>query len=620
VLPLVLPVSAAGAATVVAAATEFAFSAPDRSTILAACALGLASMVVDIVPVRLAAVPIGTTSLATVTIVGTAVLLGWAPAVLVAVAAQIIADAVARRRSYVVTYNAAVYALAGAAAGGAAAIVADGRGVGDIVVRTLAAAAAFYVVDVGLVSLVVARSTHVPALRFLRGSTATTATPGAIMASLALLLVIVWQRAPYLAVVLVGPLTAVALYQRSVAAEIEALRLALTDAMTGLGNHRSFYERLEREVETALARDRPLSLCLLDLDDLKRINDEFGHPAGDEVLRQVAARLRSGGEAFRLGGDEFALLLPDRDGQSAAAIARTVAERVAQVSAGSVPATLCIGIATFPEHGETGNDLLRVADVALYRAKEGGKNAIEVYDHDVAELTILRRLAQAPGRGARLEAAAALAEAVDDRAGLSGGHSWIVGELAERLAETLGLDSLQIELIRLAGRLHDLGKLAVPEEILRKPTALTDADRLVLQRHPQIGFRMLEPLGVEPISHWVLHHHERFDGTGYPDGLAGRVIPLGARILFVADAFDAMTEERVYRSARSPEEAKAELRRCAGTQFDDELVEAFLTMLARVDLDALRRASKRAGSAPVRRLERDVGGLPYPVSPLDSPR
>jgi response regulator RpfG family c-di-GMP phosphodiesterase len=137
-------------------------------------------------------------------------------------------------------------------------------------------------------------------------------------------------------------------------------------------------------------------------------------------------------------------------------------------------------------------------------------------------------------------------------------------------------DPEDVELARLAGSLHDLGKLAIPEEILRKPGKLTEAERLVLERHPQIGFRMLESLGVDPVADWVLRHHERWDGSGYPDGLAGDDIPLGARIIFVADAFDAMTSDRIYREPVSIEDAILELERCAGSQFDPDVVHAFL--------------------------------------------
>ncbi|MDQ3822949.1 MAG: HD-GYP domain-containing protein, partial [Actinomycetota bacterium] len=185
-----------------------------------------------------------------------------------------------------------------------------------------------------------------------------------------------------------------------------------------------------------------------------------------------------------------------------------------------------------------------------------------------------------PDRAARYRAAVSLAKAVDARDAYTGSHSERVGELAARIAVRLGVDPDEVELTRLAGSLHDLGKLAIPEEILRKPGPLTDGERLVVERHPQIGFRMLESLGVDPVADWVLHHHERWDGGGYPDGIPGERIPLGARILFVADAYDAMTSDRVYRRRLSHADALAELQRCAGTQFDPEIVAAFVDELA----------------------------------------
>ena len=207
---------------------------------------------------------------------------------------------------------------------------------------------------------------------------------------------------------------------------------------------------------------------------------------------------------------------------------------------------------------------------------------MRAYRPDVVELAELRRLAAGPDRAARYRAAASLAKAVDARDAYTGSHSERVGELAARIATRMGADAELIELIRLAGSLHDLGKLAIPEEILRKPAPLTDAERMVLERHPQIGFRMLESLGVDPVAEWVLHHHERWDGAGYPDGVYGERIPLGARIIFVADAYDAMTSDRVYRRKLSPHDALAELERCAGTQFDPEVVAAFADELGLV--------------------------------------
>jgi diguanylate cyclase (GGDEF)-like protein/putative nucleotidyltransferase with HDIG domain len=384
-----------------------------------------------------------------------------------------------------------------------------------------------------------------------------------------------------LSAALVGPLLAIALYQRSTYRALRAMKLALTDPLTGLGNHRHFHDRLERELIEAERNEHSFSLCLVDVDDFKRVNDLFGHPAGDRVLSRLATTLRQNGEAFRLGGDEFALLLPEYDESEAVQTAGAIVERISQLGLehiGSV--TVSAGVATFPRQAPDRGELIRLADSALYWAKENGKNRVHVYRPDVVELAELRKLATGPDRAARFRAAASLAKAVDLRDTYTGSHSARVADLAARVAARLGLDQEQIELARLAGSLHDLGKLAIPEELLRKPGPLTEPERMILERHPQIGFRMLESLGVDTVADWVLHHHERWDGSGYPDGLPGDQIPLGARIIFVADAYDAMTSECVYRRRVSPQEAVAELERCAGTQFDPAIVSAFAEELA----------------------------------------
>jgi diguanylate cyclase (GGDEF)-like protein len=396
------------------------------------------------------------------------------------------------------------------------------------------------------------------------------------MASVSLTLAVLWDRSPVLSAALVGPLVAIGLYQRSAHRALQAMRLALTDPLTGLGNHRHFHERLQRALDEAQAQHDSLALCLLDIDDFKQINDRYGHPAGDVVLTQVAAQLRQGGEAFRLGGDEFAILLTGRDHQDAYAVAQSVVDRIgaADLVPGG-PVTVSAGVATYPQHGLERSELVRVADTALYLAKEQGKARVRLYQPDVVELSDLRRLAQGADRAARLRAAASLAHAVDVRDAYTGSHSHTVGELAARVARRMGLSPEGVDLARLAGTLHDLGKLAIPEEVLRKPGPLDAAERLALQRHPQIGFRMLDSLDVEPVATWVRHHHERWDGSGYPDRLGGTEIPLGARILFVADAYDAMTTDRVYRGRLSHARALAELERCSGTQFDPDVIAAF---------------------------------------------
>lgn len=575
-LPLFVPVALTGAVLLGTAAVTFAASRPSAAVLAGVLALLAAAAFVEAHPVPIDGIASGGISLAAVFIVGAAVIYGWAPAVILGFLARALIELIERRPTIRLTYNSAVYALGGAAAGGAAGLVASHRGVVLLLLQVLASAAAFYAVNIPLVASVIARWTGEPFFPLLRRSVYWTAVPFSIMASVSLMLAVLWERSPLLAIALVGPLVAIALYQRSVYSALKAMRLALTDPLTGLGNHRHFHERLQRDLDKAQSEGFPLTLCLLDIDNFKQVNDRFGHPTGDRVLAQIAARLRQGGEAFRLGGDEFALLLPRRDEAEAHSIARSIIERVASVECehgGHV--SVSGGIATYPQHGVERSELVRVADSALYLAKEHGKNCVRVYRPDLLELAELRRLAEGPDRAARLRAAAALAHAVDARDAYTGSHSYMVAELAARVARRLGLESEQIELTRLAGSLHDLGKLAIPEEILRKPGPLNEAERLVLERHPQIGFRMLDSLGVEPVASWVLHHHERFDGDGYPDRLGGDEIPLGSRIVFVADAYDAMTTERVYSPRLTHERAIRELELCAGGQFDPEIVAAF---------------------------------------------
>jgi diguanylate cyclase (GGDEF)-like protein len=539
-------------------------------------ALAVAATFVEAYPVPIEGISSGGVSLTAVFIVGAAVVYGWAPAVIIGFVARASIELVQRRPAIRLAYNSSVYALGGGAAGAAAALVGTHNGVGGLFVEVILAAAAFYAVNIPLTAGIISRWSREPFLPLLERSIYWTVVPFSIMASVSLMLAVLWERSPFLATALVGPLVAIALYQRSVHSALKAMRLALTDPLTGLGNHRHFHERLQHDLNKAQDEGFALTLVLLDIDNFKQVNDRHGHPIGDRVLAQVAARLRQGGEAFRLGGDEFALLLPRRDEHEGLSIARSVIERLAEkpLESGEF-LSMSAGVATYPQHGVERADLVRVADSALYMAKEQGKNTVRVYRPDIAGIQELRRLAEGPDRAARLRAAASLAHAVDARDAYTGSHSYMVGELAARVAKRMDLDNEAIELTRLAGSLHDLGKLAIPEEILRKPGPLNEAERLVLERHPQIGYRMLDSLGVEPVATWVLHHHERWDGAGYPDQKAGADIPLGARILFVADAYDAMTTDRVYRGRLSHDRAIAELERCAGTQFDPEVVAAF---------------------------------------------
>jgi diguanylate cyclase (GGDEF)-like protein len=577
VIALVAPVIVAGVAAVGAAAYSYSTTSHSITDVAAFLGLLVGMVVAERFPVPVEGVDAGGVTLGFVFAVAGTLLFGWRAGVMMSAAAPAVTHLVGHRPPLRIAYNASMFALA-ALAGGLAITPFSQNTVVGLLARVIICAFIYnWVVNLVLVTAVLSLTSGKPFLELMTGNARQTTAPFALMTSAALMLVVLWERSPALSVALVGPLIAIALYQRSNFKAMRAMRLALTDPLTGLGNHRHFHERLQRELTQAEQDGLPLSLCLVDIDDFKRINDRFGHPVGDRVLGQIASRLRQGGESFRLGGDEFAVLLPGLEERAAIAVARSIVERVGTVEVEQVGAvTVSAGIAAYPAQGVGRDELIRLADSALYWAKEDGKNRARTYQAASAlELSQLQQLAEGPDRAARYRAAASLAKAVDARDVYTGSHSERVGELSARIARRLGIDEPQIELTRLAGSLHDLGKLAIPEEILRKPGALNESERLVLQRHPQIGYRMLESLGVEPIADWVLHHHERWDGSGYPDRLRGEQIPLGARIIFVADAFDAMTSERVYRKPLSDRDAVAELERCAGTQFDPAVVDAF---------------------------------------------
>jgi diguanylate cyclase (GGDEF)-like protein len=555
------------------AVVSFVRGTPGLHTLASVGALALAAALAEHYPVPIEGVDTRGISLSAVIIVATVVLFGWEAAVLVAAIAAAL-QVFSGRPPLRVGYNVCVFVCA-AAAGGLLAESAQEMGTRGILLRVLLAGIGQYGVNVLLIAAILAYSAREPFMHLLRESIAWSVVPVALMGSTALMLVILWQRSPYLSIALAGPLFALVLYQRSTHHALNAMRLALTDPLTGLGNHRHFHERLQRELTVAEETGAPLALCLVDLDNFKEVNDVFGHPTGDTVLAGVATRLRHGGEAFRLGGDEFAVLLPGASEVAAVAAAESILERINALRVDDLPPTRAsCGIAVFPSESVSRDDLLRLTDSALYWAKGHGKNRVRVYRPDAIRMAQLERLAHDPDFSARLRAAASLAEAVDARDAHAGAHSQRVGDLAARIGARLGCTPEEVELLRLAGHLHDVGKLAIPEEILRKTGPISESERIILERHPQIGFRMLESLGIGPVAEWVLHHHERWDGGGYPAGLAGQDIPLGARIIFACDAWDSMTSDRTYREALDPVAALAEFESRAGTQFDVHVVHA----------------------------------------------
>jgi diguanylate cyclase (GGDEF)-like protein len=573
----------AGVGAIGLALFRYADASPSASDLAKLFGLMASMALAERFPVPVEGMGAGGVTLGFVFSISAIILLGWPAAVLVVMGGPTFTHLLQRRPPLRVAYNGSMFALSALAAGITVEHV-HGNSVGILVAKVLLCGFIYYwIVNLVLISAVLSADSGRSFFTVAWENITQTTAPFAFMASAALTLIVLWQREPALSIALLGPLLAIALYQRSTHKAIRAMRLALTDPLTGLGNHRSFHERLQRELVAAEEAGTSLALCLVDFDNLKSVNDRFGHPVGDLVLGQVASRLRQGGESFRLGGDEFAVLLPGHDERMATAVARSIVERVAALHVEGVgEVTVSAGVATYPTHGTGRDELIRLADSALYWAKKDGKNRVRAY---AAESNLRANLdvADTPDRAAQYRAAESLARAVDDRDAYTGSHSQRVGDYSARIARRLGADESSIELTRLAGNLHDLGKLAIPEEVLRKPTTLSEAERLMLERHPQIGYRMLESLGVDPVAAWVLHHHERWDGAGYPNKLAGDQIPLGARIIFVADAFDAMTSDRAYRRAIPERDALAELVRCSGTQFDPAVVEALSAELRTAD-------------------------------------
>jgi diguanylate cyclase (GGDEF)-like protein len=353
-----------------------------------------------------------------------------------------------------------------------------------------------------------------------------------------------------------------------------ATRDQLTESLLTL---RAFRAQLELDVQRAHRYRRPLSVAIIDIDGFRNINLNHGYGTGDQVLVAVSSVIsqmtRAHDLACRMGGDEFAVLLPETGSSDAHQAIERILIGLEDVVAGPVRGvSVSIGVAGLHPK-QTPEQLLASANKALAQARAGGGGRAAIYSNggDGEEV--------APGLG-RDDVVVALASALQERDQYTGDHSESVVDVAGRVGEALALDAEQIATLRTAALLHDIGKVGVPDEILHKDGPLDEREWEIMREHPVIGERILRAIpGLGGVAKIVRHEHERWDGKGYPDGLAGEEIPIGARIILVCDAYHAMTSDRPYRSAMSHSEAVAELTRNAGTQFDPNVAEALVGYL-----------------------------------------
>jgi diguanylate cyclase (GGDEF)-like protein len=410
----------------------------------------------------------------------------------------------------------------------------------------------------------------------------------------------------------------------------KAQEQAITDGLTGVKTHRFFMEALSSEWKRSSRAGRSFALVLMDLDRFKFVNDFYGHLEGDLVLQRVGQILetncRRSDVVARYGGDEFVILMPETTMEQARQLSQKLRGWVAAdqlLREKNISASF--GIASYPLHGSSPQELIQVADASMYLSKHQGGNTVSTADHvdpkearrwkrDVLEaylgVTLKRLFSTGPeafeeiyqrlrqfsdslpateasgpqtAEGAHalpqsiLDTVTSLAYAIDAKDQYTQGHSQKVSAYAALLAEAIGMSEVEVEEIRLGAVLHDVGKVGIPEQILNKSGPLNHDEWETMKTHVLYGGRLLEPLAaLARIRQMVLHHHEFFDGSGYPESLSGQNIPLGARIITIADSYDTITSDRSYKKGRTAEEALTELERCASSQFDPELIAAFV--------------------------------------------
>lgn len=371
---------------------------------------------------------------------------------------------------------------------------------------------------------------------------------------------------------------------------IELEVMAITDGLTKLYNHRYFQDCLDKALSLTASEGKSLTLLIIDIDYFKYYNDLFGHQSGDRLLEELAQllirELGPNDMVARYGGEEFTVILYDSDNKHGLAVAEKIRTAIEtfpfygreQQPEGKV--TVSIGVASCPENAKTKEELVRLADEALYKAKSFSRNKVELYfsvlddlkkDLDQSEVELINSIKM-------------LVRIINAKDKYTYGHSERVSKYAVSIAEKMGLSESEIKTIKIGAFLHDVGKIEISRSILMKKGPLTCEEFEIINKHPFWGAGIVKAVeSLHPTLPLIKYHHERYDGSGYPTGSAGAEIPLHARILAVADSYDAMTSNRPYRKRKTHTEAVEELKKCAGSQFDPEVLRAFLCSLREQD-------------------------------------
>jgi diguanylate cyclase (GGDEF)-like protein/putative nucleotidyltransferase with HDIG domain len=595
---------AVGVPVVVAAVAAAARAHPSPRAILGIATFLCLTALAEWWPVPIDTERTRLVSLAFVFIISSQLLFGWEWSVLIGTLGIGLVMAVQRCDAIKVLFNSATYAIAASIA--ALPLLVDHAGArpgyGVLAASVLVGGAAFVFANVLMVCCAIGLATDASIRAVFRDHIRYSGPIFAIAIFVAAQAVILWRLSAPLVFLLGAPLFALTLYQRSSVRSRAAEEAAATDSLTCLKNRRAFEGEGAAMLAASHMEGSRFGLCLIDIDRFKQVNDRHGHLIGDAILKVLAAAIEETAPScgYRLGGDEFVLLFePGQDPvDTVLDLQNRFSEAQENLSTLADIATISAGIAFYPEHADDLQSLQKRADMALYQSKYNGRARMTVYmanehtagaggvfsvEHPPVDIRLLTAhrlvaLVDAVADAAALERGTlppiAYSDVLDRWSHFEGNHSRAVADLTVALARRLGVDGKELEDIRIAALMHDVGKIALPDQLLSKPGSLTDSERALVERHPVIGFELLRDLGLAPAAEYVLHHHERWDGRGYPHELAGPAIPFGSRLILVADAFDALTSDRSYRRGVSIDAAIHELQSESGRQFDPLVVTA----------------------------------------------